>query len=186
MIWYDSCGAESVSAIAQGGTREFNTFAYTCCGLDSVTDENGRVSKYEYDQYTHRLKKVHEDYNGLNYVTEYTCDEVGNLKTVKNARLKTTSHTYDGADRLTRTDHPDSTHETWTYRDDGRVWTHTDARNRTTTYRYDADDRLAGSGSYKAIDYQYNARDWLTALVNGQVGHRRAIVAPPRPTSGLS
>jgi len=111
------------------------------------------VTKYEYDQYTKRLWKVHEDYTGLNYITEYTYDEVGNLKTVKNARLKTTTHTYDGADRLIHTDYPDSTHESWTYRDDGRVWTHTDGRARVTTYRYDADDRLAGSGSYKAIDY---------------------------------
>jgi len=50
-------------------------------------------------------------------------------------------------------DYPDSTYETWAYRDDGRVYTHTDARGRQITYRYDADDRLAGSGSYVAINY---------------------------------
>ena len=129
--------------------------AYTCCGVDTVTDENGVVTKYEYDQYTHKLKKVHQDYNGLNYVTEYTYDEVGNRKTEKNARLKTTTFTYDDANRKTRVDYPDSTYEIWTYRDDGRVYTHTDARGRQITYRYDADDRLAapyGSG-YVAINY---------------------------------
>ena len=94
----------------------------------------------------------------LNYVTEYTYDEVGNLLTEKNARGKTTTHTYNDCDRKTRVDYPDSTYETWTYRDDGRVYTHTDGRGRQITYRYDADDRLAGSGSYVAINYP-NAGD---------------------------
>ena len=80
---------------------------------------------------------------------------MGNRKTEKNARLKTTTFTYDDADRKTRVDYPDSAYETWAYRDDGRVYTHSDARGRQTTYRIDADDRLAapyGSG-YVAIHY---------------------------------
>ena len=35
--------------------------------MDSVTDENGRVTKYLYQNYTNRLWKVIEDYGGLNY-----------------------------------------------------------------------------------------------------------------------
>jgi YD repeat-containing protein len=136
-----------------GAGQKTKTTAWTCCGMDSVTDENGRVTKYEYNAYTHNLWKVHEDYAGLNYVTTYTYDEVGNLKTETNARSKVTTYTYDDADRKTRADYPDATYETWTYRDDGRVYTHTDGRGRITTYRYDADDRLAGSGSYVAINY---------------------------------
>ena len=106
-----------------GAGQKTRTTAYTCCGEDTETDENGVVTKYEYEQYTKRLKKVTQDYGTgrLNYVTEYTYDEVGNLKTEKNARLKTTTYTYDDCDRKTRVDYPDSTYETWTYRDDGRV-----------------------------------------------------------------
>jgi RHS repeat-associated protein len=152
-----------------GNGQKTKTFAWTCCGLDQVTDENGIITKYEYDQYTHRLWKVHEDYATLNYVTEYGYDEVGNLKTVKNARLKTTTHTYDAADRLIRTDYPDSTYETWVYRDDNRLWKHTDARGRMTTYRYDADDRLAGSGSYKAIDYPNDTDVQITRDKDGLI-----------------
>jgi RHS repeat-associated protein len=82
-----------------------------------------------------------------------TYDEVGNLKTETNARGKVTTYWYDDGDRNTQADHPDSTHEYWSYRDDGRVYQHRDGRGRVTTYRYDADDRLAGSGSYVAINY---------------------------------
>ncbi len=125
---------------------------YTCCGVDQVTDENGRITKYEYYAYTNRLWKVHEDYTGLNYITTYTYDEVGNLKTETNARGKVTTYWYDDANRKTQADYPDGTHEYWSYRDDGRMYTHTDGRGRVITYRYDADDRLAGSGSYVAIN----------------------------------
>jgi RHS repeat-associated protein len=158
-----------------GAGQKTKTTTYDCCGIDQVTDENGIVTKYEYDQYTHRLWKTHEDYAGLNYVTENTYDEVGNLKTVKNARLKTTSHTYDAADRLTRSDYPDSTYETWTYRDDGRVWTHTDGRGRTITYRYDADDRLAGpyAAGYKAIDYPNDTDVYITRDRDGLITETR-------------
>jgi RHS repeat-associated protein len=138
-----------------GAGQKTKTFTWTCCGLDQATDENGIVTKNEYDAYTKWLWKTHEDYNGLNYMTRYGYDEAGNLKTVTNARGKVTTYWYDGADRRYHADYPDSTHESWTYRDDGRLATHTDARGRQTSYRYDADDRLwgpAGSG-YVAVNY---------------------------------
>jgi RHS repeat-associated protein len=162
-----------------GAGTKTKVTAYTCCGVDTETDENGVVTKYEYDQYTKRLKKVTQDYGTgkLNYVTEYTYDEVGNLKTEKNARLKTTTYVYDDCDRKIQVDYPDSTHEYWTYRDDGRVWTHTDGRGRTITYRYDADDRLAGSGSYVAINYPNDTdvritrdKDGLTTITSDASG----------------
>ncbi len=79
--------------------------------MDQVTDENGRITKYEYYPYTNRLWKVHEDYTGLNYITTYTYDEVGNLKTETNARGKVTTYWYDDANRKTQADYPDGTHE---------------------------------------------------------------------------
>jgi len=123
--------------------------------LDQVTDENGVVTKLEYDPYGKWLRKVTEDFGGLNYVTEYTYDEVGNPKTVKNARLKTTTYMWDGADRLIRVDYPDATYETWTLKDDGRIASHRDGRGRVTYFRYDANDQLWGpyGSGYKAIDY---------------------------------
>ena len=143
-ITYPSVGAGQKSRVT----------SWTCCGIYSVTDENGVVTKYEYNAYTHNLWKVHEDYYGLNYVTEYAYDEVGNFKTEKNARGYTTTYYYDDADRKIQADYPDSTHEYWTYRDDGRVYQYTDGRGRIVTYRYDADDRLATVGTRLAIAYQ--------------------------------
>ncbi|MFB3883455.1 MAG: RHS repeat domain-containing protein [Armatimonadota bacterium] len=128
-------------------------------GLHTITDENGRVTQFDYDPDTRWLTDIHEDLNGLNYITQYSYDEVGNVEAVQNARGNTTSYTYDNADRLVRVDYPDLAYETWTLRDDGRVRYHTDGRGLQTTYRYDADDRLAGSGSYWAINYQGTTPD---------------------------
>jgi RHS repeat-associated protein len=136
-----------------GAGQKTRTFDWTCCGLDLVTDENGVQTKYEYDDYTRRLWKVHEDYTGLNYLTTYGYDEVGNLTTVLNARGKTTTYWYDAANRPYHVDYPDGTHESWTNRDDRRVASHTDARGRVTYYHYDADDRPATVGSTEAVDY---------------------------------
>jgi len=154
-----------------GAGQKTKTTSYSCCDIDQVTDENGIVTKYEYDEYTHRLWKVHEDYAGLNYVTENTYDEVGNLKTVKNARGKITTYTYDAGNRKTQASYPDSTSESWTYRDDGRVWTHTDGRGRTITYRYDADDRPAGpyAGGYPAINYPNDTDVYITRDKDGLI-----------------
>jgi len=136
-----------------GAGQKTRLFDWLCCGLESVTDENGMVTRFQYDPYTHSLTRVIEDYGGLNYQTDYGYDEVGNVTSVTNARGHTQEYTWDGADRLVRMDYPDSTYETWTLWDDGRIWQHRDGRGRVTTYRYDADDRLAGSGSYVAINY---------------------------------
>jgi RHS repeat-associated protein len=166
-----------------GNGQKTLAFDWQCCGLDSITDENGVVTDYVYEDEkspsvpSHRLWKIIEDAGTgrLNYVTEYTYDEVDNVKTVKNARSKTTTYTYDDADRVTRVDYPDSTYETWTYRDDGRIITHRDLRNRTTTYRYDADDRLASpyASGYKAIDYPNNTDIYLTRDKDGLVTELR-------------
>jgi RHS repeat-associated protein len=144
---------EQITYADVGAGQKSRYFDWTCCGLDQVTDENGRITKFVYEDDTNWLWKVIEDYGGLGYTTEYGYDEVGNVVSVKNARGKTRTFTYDDADRLVRADYPDATYETWTLRDDGRVYQHRDGRGRVTTYRYDADDRLAGSGSYVAINY---------------------------------
>jgi RHS repeat-associated protein len=137
------------------GSGQWRHFEWDCCGLEQVTDENGVVTRLEYDPYTKWLTRVTEDCGtgGLNYVTQYGYDEVGNLTSVTNARGRTTTYTYDIADRLVQANYPDNTSESWDHHDDGRVASHTDGRGRTTSYHYDADDRLAAVGTLKAIDY---------------------------------
>ncbi len=157
-----------------GAGQKTVALSWICCGLGQVTDENGLITKFDYDQYTKWLTNITEDYGTsprLNYQTQYTYDEVGNLKTVQNARSKTTTYTYDKADRCTQASYPDSTSESWTYRDDGRVITHTDGRGRTTTFRYDADDRLCGpyAAGYKAVDFPNDADVYITRNMDGQV-----------------
>ena len=58
-----------------GAGQKSQSFTWQCCGLTQVTDENGVVTKYEYDFYTKWLKKVTENYGGTNpspIVTAYT------------------------------------------------------------------------------------------------------------------
>jgi len=161
----------SVTYPSVGAGTKSKTTTYTCCGEDTVTDENGMVTKYEYYSGTKRLWKVTQDYGTgrLNLVTEYAYDEVGNMVTETNARGKTTEYTYDDGNRKVRVDYPDGTYETWTYRDDGRMYTHTDGRGRTITYRYDADDRPTGSGNYVAINYPNDTDVQITRDADGLI-----------------
>ena len=141
------------------------------------------VTKYYYDEdqtpavHDHRLWKVVQDYGTgtLNYTTQYGYDEVGNNTTVINPRGYTTTYTYDAGNRMTQASYPDSTSESWTYADNGRIWTHTDGRGRVVTYRYDADNRLCGpySSGYKAITYPNDTPVYITRDEDGLITELR-------------
>ena len=166
-----------------GNGQKTRTTTWTCCGKTSETDEDGVVTKYYYDEdqtpavHDHRLWKVVQDYGTgtLNYTTQYGYDEVGNNTTVINPRGYTTTYTYDAGNRKTGASYPDSTSESWTYADNGRVWTHTDGRGRVVTYRYDADNRLCGpySSGYKAVTYPNDTPVYITRDEDGLVTELR-------------
>ena len=134
-----------------GNGQKTQTTTWSCCGKTQETDENGVVTQYYYDEdkttpvHDHRLWKVVQDYGTgkLNYTTQYTYDEVGNNTTVVNPRSKTTTYTYDAANRKRRWTIPTAPTKRGALRDDWRVYTHIDGRGRTVTFRYDADDRSA-------------------------------------------
>src|SRR5262249_3967863 len=96
-----------------------------------------------------RLTKVIEDPqnpsnpNGLNYVTTYSYDELGNLRAV-NQGMQTRTFTYDSLCRLLSAGNPEQVGlTTYTYDAASNVKTRKDPNGVTTTYKtYDALNRL--------------------------------------------
>jgi RHS repeat-associated protein len=125
-------------------------------------------------------------------VTTYTRDTAGYIMSV-NRNGKTTSHIRDAQKRITRTNHPDGTYETWTsnsygqklthrlrdattqswnYNPAGLLITHTDPTGVVTTYTYDTLNRLAsetrgsGTGLEQTTSYLYNDRGQITQITH--------------------
>jgi|GEM_PF-1856171 len=142
----------------------------------SVTDPKGIVTAFQYDA-LNRLKTVIENYkpgfqptSAINVQTEYTYDAAGNLKTVKDARGKVTTYTYDRLNRQLSVTDPLNHTATYGYDGAGNLIRSTDANGATTNYTYDLLDQL------KTIDYPapdadvtftYNAAGERTRMVDG-------------------
>jgi RHS repeat-associated protein len=140
----------------------------------SMTDARSVVTRYEYDALG-RLKAVVENYKSgqpvtveQNVRTEYTYDGTGNRKSIKDARLNSTTFLYDALGRLTSETDPLS--RTWTYGYDGlgsRV-SLLDANGATTTYSHDALGRQTG------IDYPTPDSD--VSFTYDAAGNRHTMV----------
>jgi RHS repeat-associated protein len=126
------------------------------------------------------------------FTTTYTRNTAGYVMSV-GRNGKVTSHVRDAQNRITRTNHPDGTYETWTYNSFGQrlthrlrngateSWTynasglltqHIDEAGMLTTYTYNALNRLASetrhldSSTAYTISYEYDDRGSLTKLTH--------------------
>ena len=105
----------------------------------TVTDQAGKSRRSIRDA-VGRLTAVYEDPAGLNYLTSYTYDSLGNLRTVGQGG-QTRTFTYDSLSRLTSATNPESGTVTYGYDENGNLTTRADARGVNTTYAYDALNR---------------------------------------------
>lgn len=119
----------------------YREYTYDCCDLQSVRDENGKITGYEYDELG-RLTKVIDPEHGETNPTIYEYDEVGNLRYLTDAKGNTTEYVYDNANRLTDIIYPLGDSEHYTYDEYGNIETKTDGKGVITTYTYDANNRL--------------------------------------------
>ncbi|WP_425508302.1 transglutaminase domain-containing protein, partial [Tahibacter amnicola] len=143
------------------------------------TDEMGRVTRFAYDALG-RLTQVilPNPANGANpdlvngespagsgtLVTRYGYDELGNKLTQKDAEGRTTSWTFDKAQRpLTRT-LPLGQTERFHYDALGRKDSHTDFRGRTTAFRYKPQ-----TDYLETIDYPTDPDVTLTYTAGGEL-----------------
>jgi RHS repeat-associated protein len=113
------------------------TSAYN--GLEvTVTDQAGRKRRSVSDGLG-RLAQVTEDptTGGLNYLTAYTYDVLGNLRTVTQGAQPARVFTYDSLSRLTSASNPESGTISYGYDAAGNLTSRTDARGVQTSYIYD-------------------------------------------------
>jgi len=79
---------------------------------------------------------------GLNLVTRYGYDEVGNRISQTDANQHTTTYGYDNLGRRTSRKLPAGQSESYTYDAAGNLKTKVDLNGKTTTYAYDTNNRL--------------------------------------------
>jgi RHS repeat-associated protein len=107
------------------------------------TDANGKITAYGYDSLG-RLTSVTQDavVGGLNLLTQYTYDEVGNRLTQTDANNHTTQYAYDQRGRRIGRALPAGQVETYAYDASGNLSSRTDFNGRTTAYTYDTVNRI--------------------------------------------
>jgi RHS repeat-associated protein len=129
--------------------------------VTSRTDANSKVTQYGYDGIG-RLTSVVQDAvsGGLNLLTQYTYDEVGDRMKQIDANNHATSYAYDQRGRRTQRALPLGQSESYTYDANGNLLTRTDFNGKTTTYTYDAVNHLLSktpdpSFHAPAVTYSY-------------------------------
>jgi RHS repeat-associated protein len=142
----------------------------------SVANHLGHSVRYEYDAFNQPTKMI----DSLEGVIEFSYDPNGNLLTMKDARNKTTTYTYNNMDRVkTRTDQlqGSSSSESFEYDVKGSLTKYTDRRGKATTFGYDNLDRMTfvgygatGSMYESTTNYTYDAGDRLRTVVDSQSG----------------
>jgi YD repeat-containing protein len=105
----------------------------------TVTDQAGKRRQSVTDA-GGRLRQVYEDPSGLNYVTSYSYDVLGNLTQV-NQGVQTRTFVYDSLSRLSSATNPESGAISYQYDNNGNLTQKTDARGIRATYSYDALNR---------------------------------------------
>jgi RHS repeat-associated protein len=106
----------------------------------TAADQIGKKRKSVIDALG-RLVQVYEDPNGVNWLTNYTHDALGDLINV-NQGGQTRTFVYDSLTRLTSATNPENGTATNTYDNNGNLLTSTDARGITINLAYDALNRL--------------------------------------------
>jgi RHS repeat-associated protein len=127
-------------------------FTYNAYGqIETITDPNGNVAKYEYYPDTGYSKKIIKGLGTADEsITEFGYDQVGNIHTVKDPEGSTTTFDHNALNQLTRTTSPAPFNYITNYRYDQngnleRVERETrDPSNawQTTSYTYDIFDRV--------------------------------------------
>ncbi len=106
----------------------------------TVTDQTGKTRKSLSDALG-QLKEVYEDPSGVNYLTSYSYDALGDLVTV-NQGSQTRTFVYDSLKRLTSAANPESGTVSYQYDSAGNLLVNTDARSVSSHYDYDAISRV--------------------------------------------
>nr|WP_246873365.1 RHS repeat-associated core domain-containing protein [Enterococcus faecalis] len=120
-----------------------------------MTNGNGKVTKYKYDELSNVVEKV----NSLGDTTKYTYDADDRLESVKQANGKTISYDYNKLDQLLQVNYSEKADGTvmYTYDSEGRRISMNDL-TRQTQYEYNDEDEITGvrQGDGSLIKYTYD------------------------------
>jgi choice-of-anchor C domain-containing protein len=160
---YDANGNLTSSTDPAG---QATTYTYDARGLQNTrTDPLGQITSYAYDASGNLASET----DALGRVTSYTYDANGNRLTQSTTRSTaggpetlTTRFTYDKANRLTETTHPDGSVTRVAYNAIGKQSVTTDPLGRETKFDYDDMGRLTRStypdGSSETSAYDAEGR----------------------------
>lgn len=146
------------------------------------TDALGQVTVYEYND-RGLLAAVIQNYkanpgggddpNATNVRTEYTYDEIGNLKKIRDANGHETTFAYDILNRLWKVTDPLGHVTEFGYDALGNRTSFIDANNQTTLFNYDLANRLDiidYPSGMADVDFGYDPLGRLTGMDDG-LGH---------------
>jgi RHS repeat-associated protein len=167
---YDGLG-RVISTTAADGT--VTSSDYSVPWQATVTNPNGYKHRYYYDAFA-RLTKVEElDASQAVYATtNYTYDDLGNLKRVVDANGNTSTVNYDWMFRKTSASDPDMGTWSYLYDSNSNLLTQTDAKGQTITFSYDALNRLTGR-TYPAGSGMTNVTYTYDTTTGGNIGKGR-------------
>lgn len=156
---------------ALGETREYT---YTPDGdLESITDEAGRKTVYEYFSKNNPSRIVHPD--GREETFAY--DGNGNTITHAFGTDYTVSYEYDALDRVVRISNSNNEETLYSYDAGGNLISATDSNGNTTEYEYTAADKLCRvtDALGNVTEYEYDKLDMLTAVIRHGEGEDHTV-----------
>ncbi|MBI2354624.1 MAG: RHS repeat protein [Deltaproteobacteria bacterium] len=159
---------KTIDALGSATTYAYGGSACPSCGsgadkLTAITDANGNITSYLYDQLGRSVKEADPLGNSI----AYAYDARNNPVSKTDANGNTINYSYDANGRLLKKSYPDSTEETFTYDAKGNLLTATN-KNISYTFAYDAAGRMlsAADSTGKVISYEYDLLGNKTKMIS--------------------
>jgi RHS repeat-associated protein len=149
---------------AVNGQTIESLFTYTSFGeLETVTDPNGNITKYEYFPLTGYLKKITQGFNTPDAsTTEFTYDSIGNVSSVKDPRGNTATFQYDVNSNLKQITNPKLQITKYTYDPNGNL------EKLEREAPFSAEGGSASGGGFQTTTYSYTSLDQLKSITDHQ------------------
>ncbi|HEY6872713.1 MAG TPA: RHS repeat-associated core domain-containing protein [Geobacteraceae bacterium] len=133
---------------------------------DTATDGRSTITTFTYDSFGNPATKTTASHPAITYVY----DSIGRMISLTDQVTAQTTFEYDKRSLLKKITDPTRTNFTsFSYYDDGRLWTKTDRNNNTITYTYTPsgkpDTITYPSGS--PVSFAYNQLDQLVTMQDG-------------------